>query len=679
MTTSNWAHILERAEAETFVGREQESRTFEHFLDDDVLRLLHVHGSTGIGKTSLLSRFELLARAKGHETLRLDGAVLDEVTVSLEQAFAPALQAPEHTPLLVLVDYFGELRTLHRWMRQRLLTRLPATVRVVSAANEPLSDDWLTAPGWEQLLTCIKLEELSEAESLELLERRGLDRERRGEVAEFGQGHPLALTIAADIVHGHPEQQFSYEAAVDDLQLLLRRLLEDAPSDQHRQALKLAALVRRTTEPLLAAVLDGLEVDQAPELLRWLARRPFVSFDDGGFFPHGLVRRLLSEEMRRFEETLRTRLLRRSMTFYLDQEEDHGGEDNEEAVIDLTYLLRDDLMAEWAPAEAQHFHAAEPSDDDFEVCLEAVRQHEGQRSAEIAMYWQQQQPEGLVVFRDKQGTLRGFCHFLEIDHIDAEDAQRDPAIEILGDYLEKSPLRRGEATRLCRYWMAIDGYQEWSGVQTRMFAHIFHQVAAVSGIALGLTVHAHPEKWIHRPDNQLRSIGEFDLGQTPYVVLGRDWRTVSRIDWLRTMVEAMMGQPREESAQSPTLLLRDEFENSVKRGLKHFHRGDRLESNPLVNSPLVLARCDGSPRRSDRVQALRELLEEACQSLGEAGGDRLHTELLERAYFQSDRKKQQAIADDCDMAYSTFRLHLSTAVERIAQRLWASEKAIIDL
>lgn len=675
--STNWTHLLEQAGTETFVGRQYECRRFDEFLDGQTLRMLHVHGPAGIGKTALLECFGREAKAKQWQLLHLDGAAIEPVATSLEQAFEPALDAIADTKMLVTLDNFGDLGSLHRWMRQKLLTRLAASVRLVTASRQPLADEWLTAPGWEQLVTSLKLDNLSEGESLELLELRGVDGERRAEVADFAKGHPLALAVAADVVTRHPDQPFCYEAAADDLQLLLRRLLDEAPSEEHRDAMRLASLVRRTTEPLLADVLD---VDHASKLLRWLAARPFFNWDEQGFFPHDLVRQLLNDEMRRFEQSTRSKLLRGAMNFYFAQGQVLSGSAYEEIMIDLGYLLRDELLSGWAPIEAQKYDLDDAvTEEEMELCVETVGRFEGDESAELVRYWQEHQPDGLVVFRDPDGKVAGFCHFLELDRVEPQARQIDPALEIICDYIDQTPLREGETARMCRFWMATDTYQEWSGVQTRMFLHIFHQIAASAGVAVGPTVHSYPEKWLSRPDNQLRSLGEFELDGIPFVVLGRDWRKVRRIDWLRGMVQAMMGQPQITHNPTPAVLPRDEFLEAVKRALKHFHRGDRLEANPLVSTPLVLARCQEDSSIDGRVEALRELLEETCHSLGETGGDRRHVEVLDHAYLRSDAKKQQAIADELGMAYSTFRYHLAHAVDRVAEQMWKMEQALVDV
>lgn len=675
MTRQNWAGLLDRASGKTFVGRHSERERFEQYLGDDQRRLLHVCGVAGIGKSALLRQFGRRADELGWRLLRLDGAALDPVASTVEHAFEPALGAAADARLLVLFDEFDAVGTLHGWMRRELFPRLPASVRLVSAARLALDPRWMEAPGWRDLIDTLRLAPLDERESLEVLERCGLDADRRAEVADFAQGLPLALRVAADLSARHPGREFDRSEAADHLQFLVEQLLDEAPSEEHRELLRLACLVRRTTEPMVADVLD---TDEAPDLLRWLAQRPFVSYDRTGFYPHDLVRQLLVDEMRRFEESTRQRLIRQASAYLVEQGKTRQGSQYEKFTLDLGYLLRDDVLPDWAPREAQRYRQADHDADDAARCVELVRRFESEAAAELAEHWQARQPDGLVVFRDPEGEFAGFCHFIDLDRVDPDDDRRDPAVAVAADYLGDNPLRDGETCRICRFWMARETHQQWSGMQTRLFHHIFRQVAVSPGVALGLTVHAYPDRWLDRPDNQLVALGDFEQGGIPYVVLGRDWRTISRVDWLDAMIRATVGQAPPELTSQTTVLGRDDFHKAVRKALKHFHRADRLADNPLADTLLVHQRCDGGDTEDAVVDALRALLAESCRSLGDSGGDRRHVEILEAVFLSTTARKQRAVADDLGMAYSTLRLHLKQAVDRVVDHLWQLEEKLLS-
>lgn len=676
MNENQWAYLLERAGGETFVGRSHECRAFERFLDDPEAHLMHVAGPAGIGKTALLHKCCHLARERGWKTLWLDAATIDPEASKLEAALEPALESSNDDKLLIVVDAFDTWEGLYRWMRQNLLRRLPTAVRMLTAARAPLSDEWVTAPGWEKLIEIVNLGELSKQESLELLELRDVEADRRDAIVELTGGYPLALTVAADVVERHPERPFSYAAAARELQLLLRRLFYDAASAQQLQVLKLSALVRRTTEPLLA---EALQLEDASDLLRWLSVQPFFDNDEEGFFPREPIRRLITDELHRFEPRARQELIHRAMTYYVQLTNGASGEAYECQMLELGYLLRDDVAPEWEPVEALRYSIDSPTGAEAQACVEAVRDYEGDESAEFAAFWQEQQPDGLDVVRDSDGQMVGFCHFIDVTCPDPQTRQLDPAVGITCDYLNRAPLREGQTVRICRFWMALDTYQDWSGVQTRIFLHSFNCLTVSSGVAIGSIVHSNIDRWANRSDILVRPYESFDLGDRQFTVFLGDWRKMPNNHWIQTIAEAATGKLTRGAELTPMLLTHQEFASAVKRGLKHYHRGDRLVENPLINTLLVLQHSGTSATTDERVEALRELLEEACHSLGETGGDRRHVEILERTYLQAQPKKQKAIADELDMAYSTLRHHLGRALDRVIEHLWAAERELTNV
>src|SRR6185312_9715410 len=75
----------------------------------------------------------------------------------------------------------------------------------------------------------------------------------------------------------------------------LEQLVQKVPGPAHRAALETCALVRLTTESLLAEVLG---VDDAHELFEWLRGLSFIESGPLGIFPHDLVRDALGVDLR---------------------------------------------------------------------------------------------------------------------------------------------------------------------------------------------------------------------------------------------------------------------------------------------------------------------------------------------------------------------------------------------
>ena len=125
---------------------------------------------------------------------------------------------------------------------------------------------WRTDPLWREGACVIGLRNLAADECARLLAARGIDAACHARLIEISHGHPLALTLLADVVAGSGE--LPSELGRDLVRELATRFGEQAPTDLHRRALEVCAHARVTTETLLADVLDA---ERARELFDWLA------------------------------------------------------------------------------------------------------------------------------------------------------------------------------------------------------------------------------------------------------------------------------------------------------------------------------------------------------------------------------------------------------------------------
>src|SRR5690606_34276206 len=91
------------------------------------------------------------------------------------------------------------LLPLDTWLRERFLPQLPMNVVVVVAGREPPTAGWRRDPGWRQLIQIVGLRNLSSTESQELLAKRNIPVDQQERVLSFTHGHPLALSLVADV------------------------------------------------------------------------------------------------------------------------------------------------------------------------------------------------------------------------------------------------------------------------------------------------------------------------------------------------------------------------------------------------------------------------------------------------------------------------------------------------
>ena len=143
---------------------------------------------------------------------------------------------------------------------------LPAHAVTVFAGREPPGPAWRADPAWRELLRVVSLRNLSPEDSRQYLHGCGVEPARHDQLIELAHGHPLGLSLLADVVVR------GGEAAADPLTpdlvgTLLRRFVEVVPSGLHRRALEVCAIARVTTEGLLREVLG---VEDAHDPFSWL-------------------------------------------------------------------------------------------------------------------------------------------------------------------------------------------------------------------------------------------------------------------------------------------------------------------------------------------------------------------------------------------------------------------------
>ncbi len=115
---------------------------------------------------------------------------------------------------------------------------------------------------------------------------------------------------------------------------------------------------------------------------------------------------------------------------------------------------------------------------------------------------------------------------------------------------------------------------------------------------------------------------------------------------------------------------RDRFARVVREALRACDRPDLLRSSPLRGSRW-LARRTGGERPDDPLaggRALAGALRDECRRLFASPRDLILDQVMERTFF-NPRGKQELIAAELGLAYSTYRRYLARAVTRLADVL----------
>jgi hypothetical protein len=692
---SRVAERLSAARRHHFVGRAAERALFRSALTAAELPflVLYVHGPGGIGKTALLREFATLAQEAGADVYHLDARNVEPVPESFLHALRLALHLDVSEALagawsarpsrhVLLLDTVELLAPLDGWLREVFLPELPENVLVVLAGRNPPTTEWRADPGWQALMHILPLRNLSPDESRSYLRQRGVPAEQYDGVLRFTHGHPLALSLMAEMFAQRGSVAFQPEAAPDIIKVLVEQFVQKVPGPAHRAALEACAQVRVLSEPLLASMLN---LPDSHELFEWLRGLSFVEAGPLGLFPHDLARESLVADLRWRHPDWYRELHRRARIFYVDHLGASSQEEQQRLLFDLVFLHRDNPAVrpffEWTESGAILPDTLRPTDRP--ALLEMTARHEGPASAELASNWLAQQPEGCLVFRDAQQQPIGFMQMVALERATEEQRQRDPATRAAWAYLaQHAPLRSGERATLFRFWMAEETYQAVSPVQSLIFIQAVQHYLTTSGLAYTFFPCADADFWtpvLSYADLIRRPEADFEVGGRRYGVYGHDWRAMPPAGWLTLLGDREVGVDRQslegKLAAGPMIVLsQPDFAAAVREALRDFVRPDLLRNNPLLRSRLVLeaAGRGGDGEAADPVAVLQALLRQAAEALQASPRAVKLYRALYHTYFQPAPTQERA-AELLDLPFSTYRRHLMAGVAQVTEALWARE------
>jgi hypothetical protein len=666
---------LNTARRSRFVGRERELRQFRSILasEDSPVAVLFIHGPGGVGKSSLLDAFERIAGELAAPVTRVDARNIESSPAAFQNLINAVQAAPGRSVLMI--DTYELLDALDDWIRESVIAELPDGCLVVLASRNPPAPGWRTDSGWASLTEVISLRNLRPDEAEGYLRARGVDAVRLEELVEISHGHPLALSLLADL-----ERQTAGKAPIsfrdnpDLVRVLLECFVRTIPQGTERMALELCAHTRVTTEELLR---EALDLDDATSLFNWLRGLSFIQEGPFGVFPHDLARDVLDADLRWRDLRRYTEVHARVRRPIVRRIRELRGIDQQQAASDLLYLHRNGpvmgKMHDWATLGAGRVEQA--TDQDLPGILAMVERFEGAESAAIARYWYGRQPEAFMAFRNSECRLLGFSAALRLSEPDEEGLSVDPAMVGMWRFIDqRRPLRPGEIALYGRLQIDASAYHQVSA-GSNMFA-LRYCLEWITGDRLGWSFlsMSNPELWgpvfeylnlMHAPE------AGFTVGGRHYTVYGHDWRAEPADRWLEIMGEreiASEAPPPPSSGQSPVQVLsRPDFEQAVRQALKDYHRPQGLASNPLLRSRLVLDRNSGDP-----VESLRQLVMDAAESLNGSPNDEKLYRAINRTYLKPAPSQEQA-AELLGLPFNTYRYHLSGGLRRITDELWKIE------
>ena len=670
-----------------FVGRASEIELFRVALDsaEPPFSVLHIHGPAGIGKTSLLDVLAGLAAEAGASVVRLDGRDLVPSPPAVLGAVRQVLRVPDGEGVLagpsgtdrvvVLVDTYERLAPLDDWVRTRLLPRLPATALTVIAGRIPPGPAWRSDPAWRELLRVVSLRNLSPQESRQYLHACGIDPARHDQLAGVTHGHPLGLSLLADVV-ARGGETVADPLTPDLVGILLRRFVEVVPGSLHRRALEVCALARVTTEALLREVLT---LEDAHEPFAWLRGLSFVESGPDGVFPHDLARDALETDLRWRDPEGYQRVFRGIRGHVNGRLWSCQGHEQQRAIFDAKFLFRR-LPGILSPVDWDDWglHYPEPARQaDREPILDLVLAWEGAASAAIAERWWQLQSEGFFVVRGQDGSVRGFLALVDLSRASGPDIASDPGARAAWDYVQRSaPPRPGEAVTQTRFVIDRQAYQGPSPTLNATPILTMQRYLGTADLAWDFLTLAEPERWddyFAAADLPRAAGADFVVGGRRYGLFAHDFRRVPVDALLELVTERALARdvtPSPPMVQPPLLVLsQPEFGQSVRQALRDLRRPDLLACNPLLRTRLVR---DRAGNREPSAAVLEALVRAAADSLREHPRDDKLFRAVDRTYLRPAATQERAAAV-LGLPFSTYRRHLTHGLDRVVDWLWDQE------
>ena len=440
--------------AAALVGRAEERARLTALLAPHGPAAVFVHGPGGIGKTTLVTG---TLAALAVNCVSLDGRHMEPTVPGALAALGTALGGPPPQSAtaaaewiaaagvaVLVIDSFERLNLLDGWIRNELTRALPAGVTTLLVGRRGPNAAWRTAPGWRTLLGELVVGPLTAEDVDRLLAAHGIRGDDAARIRTFARGHPLAVVVAGEALARRPGLPLGSGAPPEVVEELFAVMLDDL-GPQERAVAEAASILRRVTLPLLAAVADEPDVEQAWQTLRGL---PFTVTTAAGVELSGLAAPVLLEALE-LRDPARVRTLRTRAARAILDSLAHGP--NWESTADLLHLVQNPLIRNaYAPSGMLQHPAEQAHSEDHEEIVAIAGRFGGEESARLAERWWRAWRDTFAVARDADGGVAAFSVTATMDD-SAALASEDPLVQAIADHLRDDPMPPGAGAVVLRW------------------------------------------------------------------------------------------------------------------------------------------------------------------------------------------------------------------------------------
>ena len=226
-------------------------------------------------------------------------------------------------------------------------------------------------------------------------------------------------------------------------------IFDGLPPDARHTAER-ASVLRRVTEPLLAAVLADDAGDGPQRAVAWRMLRdlPFTSVTPYGLEFSAVIHEVIATALELRNPGLACELRRRAARTALAQVGRSAGWG---PTADLLHLVQNPIIrAAFVPPEGFQHPVESASADDREEVLAIVERHQGRTSAQLAARWWTHHRDGFVVSRGSEGEVTAMSVVIEAPQLH-ESLSSDPVAAVVLADLRRRPLRAGERALFNRF------------------------------------------------------------------------------------------------------------------------------------------------------------------------------------------------------------------------------------
>jgi hypothetical protein len=353
--------------------------------------------------------------------------------------------------VILALDTYERFRMLDTWFRRVFAPSLQDNVRLLLFGRDAPVAAWHVTPGWDQLFRSFRLGPLNNQEAGELLVRLGMHDQEARRINGFLHGHPLALKLAATAAAERPDLNLTQVVSRHVVAELVNVHLSDLQDSLPREALDAASVVRRTTQPLLQAMLPDVNGET---VFRELARLPFFETARDGLHMHDAVQEVVAASFKAADPERFSRYRQDAWRLLSGDVREPTKAEIWRHNADLLYLIDEPLVREaFFPSGLQPLAIEQAISGDGSEIKAIIDRHEGPRSARVMNAWWSNHPEFFHVAKDDAGRVVGFYLLFEPEEADAELIRSDPVSWALVQQLRNDPIPKKQAAMFCRRWL----------------------------------------------------------------------------------------------------------------------------------------------------------------------------------------------------------------------------------